>query len=545
MAASGARLVLVLASAWVLHPANGFAQSAVAAPTGTCDGLATATRIWESNDVTTIEAVTRCLTELRAEVPVVNAMPAGPERTRRLIDLRARFKRYTGWLPDRESKTPKEAWNEKWLLAAEEKRQARRDLYTVLNASKLYSKFSAVLISAVALVDTNESSTKGTAAGSSAPAAGAPAAAVAGTPLAGGSESSAAGLGNIVWQSRHVGDSTIRPWGLELSAGGRIGMQPVLNLVAPEPAATSTGAGGSSAATPGSATATPTAVHQNAFVWTAGLQIHMPVSQLDSEFALFGTLGSALLTTAPKVLGSGKNAQLALPLDAGTRNNAWRWESGIQFSVFDNELDQIHAEGGMLTPQLQAAVAWRRDQRFAGLSSFTSPTDRLIFRFALDAIRVLDKRQLGDDPKTFTFGFAVEREQGFGKSPLPPATRYMLRGDVNILNAVANAGSGKSADVPATVWTAALSGSPQLALATKPTRVTVVLRGLKGSQNDSVTPSPAPTIDVGDEKSGVFALPTCPGASIRLALKAGLLTLTTEGWGSCQAKTVELAVTPK
>ena len=543
MTSTTARLVLALASALVLPPADGSAQSAQAAPTDTCEGLAAATRIWESKDDATIKAVTKCLTDLKHEVGVVRALPAGTERTRRLIELRSQFKRFAGWLPDRESDTEGDAWTKSWLAAADAKRLARRELYTELNASRLFAKFSAVLVSAVALVDTNESTAKGTT-----PAAATPSTAPV-APLAAGSDSSAAGLGNIIWQSRHVGDSTIRRWGLEISGGGRIGMQPVLNLVVPEPATATASAAasssGASASTSASAKTAPTAVHQNAFVWTAGLQVHVPVSQLDSEFALFGNLGSALLTTTPKVLGTGTAAQLALPLDTGTKNNAWRWETGVQFSVFDNELDQIHAEGGMLTPQLQAAVAWRRDTRFADASGFTSPTDRVIFRFALDAIRVLDKRQVGDNARTYTFGFAVERERGLGGRPLPSATRYLLRGDVNLLNAVGNAGSGKTAETSSTAWTAPLAGSPQLALAAKPARVTVALKALKGGQDESVTPAPAPTVDVTEEKPGVFALPTCPGASIRLSLKGSILALTTEGWGNCQAKTVDLTVTPK
>lgn len=556
MASATARLVFVLGLSASLPPSSAGAQSARPAPQLTCDGLATATRIWESKDDDTIQAVTKCLNELKDEVGTVSALPVGKERTGRIIALKARFKRYTGWLPDREAnlngpsaaEAADKVWTNSWLAAATAKDQARDRLNAVLSASNLFAKFSAVLVSAVALVDTNESTAKVTAPGTSTPAATTPAAA-APTPLVAGADTSTAGLGNIIWQSRHVGDSTIRKWGLEISAGGRIGMQPVLSLVVPD-AAPATGtatssSSGDAATTAPAVKATPSAVHQNAFVWTAGLQVHLPVSQLDSEFTLFGNLGSAVLTTSPKVLGTGMAAQLSLPLDAGTSRNAWRWESGIQFSVFDNELDQIHAEGGMLTPQLLVAVAWRRDRRFADASDFTSPADRLLFRFTLDAIRVLDKRQVGDSAKNYTFGFAVERERGFGARAVPTATRYLLRGDVNLLNAVANAGTAKVGDTPSTAWTAPLTGSPQLALAGKPSKVTVALKGLKGAQDESVTPTPAPTVEVTDVKADGFALPTCPGARILLSLRAGVLTLTTEEWGRCQAKTVDLTVTPK
>ena len=53
----------------------------------------------------------------------------------------------------------------------------------------------------------------------------------------------------------------------------------------------------------------------------------------------------------------------------------------------------------------------------------------------IDALQVLDKRAFGEKGKTLSLGFSVEHERDFFGSgrTVPSATRYMLRGDLDLM----------------------------------------------------------------------------------------------------------------
>ena len=473
--------------------------------------------------------VTVCLAQAHAALTSLDDAPAGIETTRQLILRRIDYKRLKKWIPRRGSRD--EAL---WAGARDQQISTNRILEQALRKQGLFSKFSAVLVSGVSAVDaspvqdadggTEQASAEATAEGTSGRA-----------------------VGTVIWQSRHFGEQALNKFGVDWSLGGRIAMQPVLNLTSAKPAAdTATG------------TSTPvTALHQNAFVWTAGPQMHIPLPGIDSEVGIYGSTGSSTLTALSEAIGIGSRAVLAVPLDDGVKRTTWLWETGLTFDIFDNSLEQIHAEGGGTTPQFQALVAVRRDDRFAGraFGDYARPESRFLFRLTLDALRVLDKRQLGDVSKTFTFGFVVEHERALERRGqlVPAATRFLLRGDLNLLNAIsgvtaiAKAGDDKAeakkADGNSHAWATALPDPRSLTLSTAASSVSVTLKKLtlaSGSGSLSTTPPPSLTVKAGAADS--FSIPSCPGAALHFALEGTTLRLTTAGWGTCGVASVDLVV---
>lgn len=442
---------------------------------------------------------TLTLDQIRSIIEDAKAEPVEVLRRQKIVQASESIKRFT---PPTGPTTPAQR-----AAADREKREVEQELDTVAKRDRLNPRFNGVLVSGFALVDSDSAGTGETSAAQGAAAK--------------GSDTTASGVANVVWQSKHFGERSAGKLDVDVSIGGRFGMQPVLTIVTPQATTDA------KASTP----ATPTTTHQNAFVWTAGLQAHMPFETIDSEVSLYGSLGSSLLTTVPKVLGSGDTAQLALPVNGKTDANAWRWESGLTFNMFDNALSQIYAESGTLTPQFQVLVAWRRDERFSGITAFRNPTNRLLFRLTLDALRVFDKRQVGAEPKTYTFSFVVEKERAFGLGDgrLPSAMRYLVRGNVDLLNAIATSGS-KPSTAKTLAWTAVIPGTPRLDVAKglsldAVNRVTLTLNALATAGKESLKTTPAPTIEVTAAKPATLAIPICPGSRLDLRLVGGVLHL--------------------
>lgn len=461
------------------------------------------------SDQTTKSAPT--LDEIRVLIEDAKAEPVEIVRRQKIVQAREALKRAT-------PPTDQDA------AVGREKGQVEQELDAVARRDRLSPRFNGVLVSGFALVDSDGAGTGGTSAAQGAAAK--------------GSDTTASGVGNVVWRSRQFGERSTGKLDVDVSIGGRFGMQPVLTVVTPQASTDS------EASTP----ATPTTTHQNAFVWTAGLQAHMPVETIDSEVGFYGSLGSSLLTTVPKVLGSGDTAQLALPINGKTDANAWRWESGLTFNMYDNALSQIHAESGTLTPQFQVLVAWRRDERFAGIAAFRNPTNRLLFRLTLDALRVLDKRQPGAEAKPYTFSFVVEKERAFGLGDgrLPSAMRYLVRGNVDLLNALPNSAS-KPSTAKTLAWIAVLPGAPKLDVAKglsldAVNRVTLTLNGLATAGKETLKTTPPPTIEVTVAKPASLAIPVCPGSRLGLRLADGVLHLEPADWNGCSVTAVDFTV---
>lgn len=278
-------------------------------------------------------------------------------------------------------------------------------------------------------------------------------------------------------------------------------------------------------------------------MWTAGVQVNKPIRGIDSELGWCASTGSSTLTSLPKAVDKGQGSFVTFPLDYGAEKTAWMSEAGMIFNIFDNPLEQIHAEKGTTSPQFQALIAVRRDERFHGgiYESYDRPSARLLFRLTLDAIRVLDRRQFGEPSKPFTFGFVVEHERSMTNTGLrvPAATRFVLRGDINLLRALNGAPPAEKkvkiadASVPALhKWSVTLPGTRSITTTDGVTRVAVALTALTAA-GSVVETTPALTAEVSVDKTGSIPVPGCAGATIELRLKNRELTLSPEEWGQC------------
>lgn len=470
---------------------------------------------------TVLTDVTECLNELQRALKLSAEAASSAKTNQEVIRARIDYKRLKKWIPGPRDIAPAATPTKEWLAARRAELEVGRQLPITLKTHDLFATFAAVLVTGASLVDANQPDEGDEAAASSSED----------TDTAADAEQGGQALGTIVWQSRHFGDESIGRF--DLSVGGRIGMQPVLNLVTSTPPADAAEG----------ATATVSAVHQNAFVWTAGVQAHKPIRGINSELTWYGSLGSSTLSSLPKAVDKGQGSFLAFPLDYGAQRTAWLWELGTSFEIFDNPLEQIHAEKGTTTPQFQMLVALRRDDRFRGalFDDYRRSAGRLLFRLTLDAIRVFDRRQFGESTQPFTFGFVVEHERSlaFTGQRVPSATRFVLRGDVNLLRALNGSAKAEVADdsdgAAETThrWTIEAPGASTLPVAKDATSVRLELMEVKIGTSSVVT-SPAPAIEVSLEKGDLLPIPACPGATVKFTLAAGAVTATPTDWNACK-----------
>jgi hypothetical protein len=499
-----------------------------------CDRFVLVTKIKETKNLADLATIANCLNK-RVNEPLQSAAeaPSSTETNGNIIQLRINYKRLKKWIP--KNPVPEEGKTvpaREWMDAHNAELQAGRRLRAALKAHDLFATFSAVLVTGATLVDASQpeedaDEDSGTEAGE------------AETDKTKEADSSAQALGTIVWQSRHFGDESI--YTFDWSIGGRIGVQPILNLVTSTPAE-DVPAGENAPVT--------SAVHQNAFVWTAGVQMHKPLRGIDAEIGWYGSTGSSTLTSLPKAVENGQDSFIAFPLDYGANKTAWLWEAGMTFNIFDNPLEQIHAEKGTTTPQFQALVAVRRDERFRGgvYDDYDKPAGRLLFRLTLDAIRVLDRRQFGEPSKPFTFGFVVEHERSLASKGVrvPSATRFLLRGDINLLRALTGAppADEKPEPPPTHEWAVPLPGTGMSTLAiksgVKEVSVTLVSQTAGGA---TIKTTPPVTVTVTLDKPQAIAIPACPSANLKFTLKDSLLTLSAVDFSGCTVTAAVFNVT--
>ena len=246
-----------------------------------------------------------------------------------------------------------------------------------------------------------------------------------------GGEQTASALAHLVWESKHFGDDRFKK--LDFSFGGRLGFVPALTLVKPVES--------SDGATPedeGKAQA----VYQEAFAWDiAGRTSFRLSGQRAAEVSLIGKIGQTILGTQSVLLDRGDRSELAVPVNGTTKAELF-YEVGLHYNLYNNPLEVVHGEGSTVSPTFHLDVSWRRDNRFKqekDLVGFDSPADRLVFRFMIDALKVVDRRQLAEPRRVFTFGFGVEHETSLkGDTTVPSGTKLIFRGDIDLLRALQN-----------------------------------------------------------------------------------------------------------
>jgi hypothetical protein len=117
-------------------------------------------------------------------------------------------------------------------------------------------------------------------------------------------------------------------------------------------------------------------------------------------------------------------------------------------------MEVAHLEKGLLNPAFSAYLIRRRDERYkrsGALEDFDSPDKRWVYGFSVN-LRNLVRSDAGDvapsKANTFDFGFSYEREfAGSDKGlRIPSSSRYVLRGEINLLRALAGSSEPKKTE---------------------------------------------------------------------------------------------------
>ena len=241
------------------------------------------------------------------------------------------------------------------------------------------------------------------------------------------SDKSTEAAAHLVWESVHFGDDG--PSRVDFSAKGRVGFLPALTLVedAAPPAA--------------SQDKDMQTAYQEAFVWDIGARVNFQIrTRTASEVSLVAKAGQTVIGTGSVLVEKGGQSRLFLPVGNGAGSSEWFYESGIEYNLYGSDLDVVHGEGSVVSPLFYLGFYLRKDNRFkkeGDLATFDSPDRRGVFRFMLDALKVVDKRELGQPPRTFALGFGVEHEFPFGSgTKVPSGTKLVFRGDIDLLRAL-------------------------------------------------------------------------------------------------------------
>ena len=145
------------------------------------------------------------------------------------------------------------------------------------------------------------------------------------------------------WETRHFGDVSLEP--LDLSFGGRLGVEPVLTVVTPSDAAEG-------------ADTTLTGTQQSAFVWAFDVNAHRQHRAINAEYGWFARTGAAMLTTVPSLVDRDRGSFVALPADNGAGKTAWFWESGHSSSRCSTIASRKCMPRGA-RPRHSSSSAWR------------------------------------------------------------------------------------------------------------------------------------------------------------------------------------------
>ena len=232
------------------------------------------------------------------------------------------------------------------------------------------------------------------------------------------------------WEGEHTLDFAVRT---------SIGFRPVTNLVTVTSAPPSDQADAGQAE-PADTTAGAVAIQQNALAFSMGARVGV-YSLKGVEFSLVASANVSRLTADKVVLDPNrKDAFVSTPLEPSNRTR-WGGESGVEVKVYDSAIRVLHAEGGMNSPAMAFAAGIRWDSRLRARGSLDGvdlgrhPDRRFYLSLFLDAFKVFNPRQVGEAPQTLDIAFGIEYDRALhgGSHALPSTTRFIIRGNLNLL----------------------------------------------------------------------------------------------------------------
>lgn len=223
-------------------------------------------------------------------------------------------------------------------------------------------------------------------------------------------------LAHIVWQTAHAG-ALDRPSGGDFAIEGQFGLQPALTLLQTQQSGNQT---------------------QLAAQFQQGLVIDVGISGSrfagNTEWSFVARGGFVRFGQLAQVVQSNGANYLAIPV--GTSDQvAPYFEIGLRGSLYDRPMSLVHLSLGTLSPRLMGEVVYRRDSRFSQVAAalnISKPEDRIILRFMLDGLNVIDKRTEPESNKIFKVGFGFDYQRGWTNG-VPPGFSFLIRGDADLL----------------------------------------------------------------------------------------------------------------
>jgi len=180
-------------------------------------------------------------------------------------------------------------------------------------------------------------------------------------------------------------------------------------------------------------------------------RVGWPSQRTDSEVSFVATFGSHRVDDMSVVLGSGDNPINATLVDNGSGRWAGFIELGAEAALYDNPIRILHAEQGLVTPTITIGAGYRRDARLArpaaiAEADWQGSDHRVYVRFMVDTVKQLQGRGLAASAKTFDLGFGLEYDRPLAKEkPMTPGvTRFVIRGNINLIRASSPTGEGRS-----------------------------------------------------------------------------------------------------
>ena len=372
-------------------------------------------KVWPVDDKSTptFTELQACVVQAKSDLKQQET-PATPEAQLALVRLHVQYKTFKRWADAARKQAP---LSTRAIVLRSEVAALGTAIHDRLSKAGLREPLSAMLFTGATFGDAAKTAKKGTSSSATddAKAASAPG------PSA-----------MIVFESPHFGED--RPFPLHVAFGGKVGFQQTMSMVKPEP-------GDKTAAD-----AAPVADYKDSILWSTGMSVYGRTGGKAEGYAR-ASIGGTRVGDSRSVLEADNNRGfLAVPVDAGSQVSAARWEVGLGWNYYGRPMELTHLDKSLLNPAFSVYGLWRKDRRFlqAGdLADFENPEARWAYGMSVNLRNLVTSD--GDSVEslgggTFDFGFTVEREFARGTGlRIPDSTRYMIRGSVNILNALSGA----------------------------------------------------------------------------------------------------------
>ena len=176
------------------------------------------------------------------------------------------------------------------------------------------------------------------------------------------------------------------------------------------------------------------ALYQSGIIYEAHVNAH--VSQLsNSEVSFFSGVGQTRLWDRDANVESEQLPSTLNLVKNGPGLSAYRFEWGVEYKLYTQEMDIVHHDKSLLSPVFNLAVGRRLDERLRAWADFELADSgrpwRNFARLGFDLRQVFGQRKVEDKGKINIFGIRIVAEREWG-GIFPTANRLLLEADVDL-----------------------------------------------------------------------------------------------------------------